>query len=126
MDIVTSMGGITGIYCSDVQIMSFDDSAGRAVEAYGSVGVTAQALFRAEAVAVTMLRVAAGGEVGQHPAPADQLLLITEGHGVVRAGGGAWESVGAGQMVLWRAGEEHTTRALDDITAVVIEMAVPG
>jgi hypothetical protein len=26
-------------------------------------------------------------------------------------------------MVLWRAGEEHTTRAVDDITAVVIELA---
>ncbi|WP_147457031.1 cupin domain-containing protein [Micromonospora pisi] len=106
-----------------MEILSFDVSAGQPAEAYGSVGVTAQALFRGEAVAVTVLHVAAGGEVGRHPAPVDQLLVITAGHGVVQAGSGDWENVGAGQAVVWLAGEEHTTRAVADITAVVIEMA---
>jgi quercetin dioxygenase-like cupin family protein len=106
-----------------VEILSFDGQAGRPMEAFDSVGVTAQALFRGEAVAVTVLHVAAGGEVGRHPAPVDQLLVITEGHGVVQADSGAWVSVRAGQVVLWRTGEEHTTRAIDDITAVVIETA---
>ncbi len=40
----------------------------------------------------------------------------------MQAGSGDWESVSAGQAVVWRAGEEHTTRAIADITAVVIEM----
>ncbi len=106
-----------------MEILSFDGPARRPVRAHGSVGVTAQALFRGESVVVTVLRVAAGGEVGRHPAPVDQLLVVTEGRGAVRAGDGDWESVGAGQMVLWRAGEEHTSRAVDDLTAVVIEMA---
>ncbi|RKR89165.1 hypothetical protein BDK92_3503 [Micromonospora pisi] len=41
----------------------------------------------------------------------------------MQAGSGDWENVGAGQAVVWLAGEEHTTRAVADITAVVIEMA---
>lgn len=93
------------------------------MDAHGSVGVTALALFRGEAVAVTVLRVAAGGEVGRHCAPVDQLLMVTEGRGVVQSGDGDWESVSAGQMVMWRAGEEHTTSAVDDLTAVVVEIA---
>ena len=105
-----------------MEILSFDVSSGRPAQAHGSVGVTAQALLRGDAVAVTVLHVAASGEVGRHPAPVDQLLMITAGHGVVQAGSGDWESVSAGQAVVWRAGEEHTTRAIADITAVVIEM----
>ncbi|MFX0593042.1 cupin domain-containing protein [Melissospora conviva] len=105
-----------------MEILAFGKSSGRAVEAYGSVGVTAQALIRGDAVAVTVLHVAAGGEVGRHPAPMDQLLLVTSGHGAVQAGGGAWEGISAGQAVVWRAGEEHTTKAVDEITAVVVEM----
>ncbi|OJF11281.1 cupin domain-containing protein [Couchioplanes caeruleus] len=106
-----------------MEILSFDGLAGRPVEAFGSVGVTAQAVFRSEAVGVTVLRVAAGGEVGRHPAPVDQLLVVMQGHGVVQADDGDGESVRAGQAVVWRAGEEHTTRAVDDLTAVVIELA---
>ncbi|MFI5938560.1 cupin domain-containing protein [Actinoplanes sp. NPDC051494] len=106
-----------------MEILTFDVSAGRPMEAFGSAGVTAQPLFRGAAVAVTVLSVAAGGEVGRHPAPVDQLLVVTGGHGRVQAGGGDWEAVHAGQAVVWRAGEEHTTRAVEDITAVVIEMA---
>lgn len=110
------------LYCARVEILSFDIEMGRTVDAYGSVGLTAQALVRDEAVAVTVLHVAAGGEIGRHPADGDQLLMITAGHGLVKAADGDWESVHVGQAVVWRAGEEHTTRATDAITAVVIEM----
>jgi quercetin dioxygenase-like cupin family protein len=52
--------------------------------------------------------------------------MITAGRGAVRSGGGDWETVNAGQAVVWRAGEEHTTKATDDLTAVAIEMvAIP-
>ncbi|MET8148223.1 cupin domain-containing protein [Actinoplanes sp. NPDC049668] len=102
--------------------MSFDVVAGRSVDAYGSVGVTAQTVLRGDAFAVTVLHVAAGGEVGNHPAPMDQLMMITAGRGAVRTGGAGWEDVSSGQAVLWRAGEEHTTRAVEEITAVVIEV----
>lgn len=91
---------------------------------YDSVGVTAQALVRGAEVAVTVLHVAAGGEIGRHPAVVDQLLMVTSGRGAVQGGDGTWNDIGTGQAVLWRAGEEHTTRTVEDLTAVVVEM--PG
>jgi quercetin dioxygenase-like cupin family protein len=114
---------LTGLYCAGMEILSFGVSAGRPVEAYGSVGVTAQGLVAGELVAVTVLHVAAGGEIGRHPASADQLFMITTGRGAVRTGDGDWVSICAGQAVVWRAGDEHATRAVEDITAVVVEMA---
>jgi quercetin dioxygenase-like cupin family protein len=105
-----------------MEIFSFDVSAGRAVSPYGSVGLTAQKLVRGEAVEVTVLHVAAGGAIGPHPAPVDQLFLVTAGRGSVRGGTGEWQPVRAGQAVLWRAGTDHATRADEDLTAVVIEM----
>lgn len=105
-----------------MEIVSFDVSAGKPVNAFGSAGMTAQALVRGEALAVTVLHVAAGGEIGRHPATVDQLMMITAGRGAVQTGGGDWEQVSAGQAVVWRAGEDHATRAVEDITAVVVEM----
>jgi quercetin dioxygenase-like cupin family protein len=105
-----------------VQIFSFEVSAGRSVGAYGSAGLTAQKLIRADAVEVTVLHVAAGGEIGRHVAPVDQLFLVTAGRGAVQGGDGAWEPINAGQAVRWPAGTEHGARADEDLTAVVIEM----
>ncbi|WP_373872105.1 hypothetical protein [Actinoplanes siamensis] len=48
--------------------------------------------------------------------------MITAGRGEVQVAGGPWEKIGAGQAVVWRAGDEHATRAVEDITAVVVEM----
>jgi quercetin dioxygenase-like cupin family protein len=105
-----------------MEILSFDGSAARSVTAHGSVDFTVQALIRSDAVAVTVLRVAAGGLIGRHPAVGDQLFLVTAGAGSVQGGNGEWVDVAAGQGVLWRSGEEHTTRAAQDLTAVVVEM----
>jgi quercetin dioxygenase-like cupin family protein len=106
-----------------VEILSFGAPTGSPVHAFGSVGVTAQALVRGETLAVSVLHVAAGGEVGRHPAPVDQLMMITAGRGAVQVAGGPWQDIGAGQAVMWRAGDDHATRAVEDITAVVVEMA---
>jgi hypothetical protein len=40
----------------------------------------------------------------------------------VQGGNGEWVDVAVGQGVLWRSGEEHTTGAAQDLTAVVVEM----
>lgn len=92
------------------------------MRAFNSVGVTARHLAADDTIAVTVLHVAAGGEIGQHPATADQLFMVTAGHGSVRDGDGDWVPVRAGQAVVWRAGADHTTRAVEDLTAVVVEM----
>ena len=89
-----------------MEIIGIDASVGRVVEAHGSVGFSVQALVRAPDVAVTVLHVAAGGEIGRHPAPGDQLLMVTAGRGSVQGGDGSW----------------HTTRADEDLVAITVEM----
>ena len=107
-----------------MEILDFTEPGGRPVPAHGSVGFTAQALIRDDAVAVTVLRVEKGGEIGRHPAVGDQLLVVVAGRGAVRAGDGPWRDIRAGQAAVWRSGEEHTTRAAEDIIALAIEMPV--
>ena len=70
-----------------MEIVDFGRSPGRTVEAYGSVGVTARALIRGDLAAVTVLQVAAGGEVGRHRAPVDQLMVVAVLGSVCRTGG---------------------------------------
>ncbi|WP_433365404.1 cupin domain-containing protein [Actinoplanes sp. CA-142083] len=91
------------------------------IPAHGSTGFTAAHVLRGETAAVTVLRVAAGGEIGTHPAVGDQLLIVLSGEGEVRAAGGPWFPVGPGQAALWKSGEPHTTRATSDLTAVAVE-----
>jgi quercetin dioxygenase-like cupin family protein len=104
-----------------MEIIAFDAPTGRPVHAFGSSGLRASHLVHDEDLAVTVLHVAAGGEIGSHPATDDQLFLVTAGRGEVCGGDGAWRPVATGQAVLWRGGEVHTTRAHEDLTAVVVE-----
>jgi quercetin dioxygenase-like cupin family protein len=93
------------------------------VAAFDSQSLSAQHLVRAEEVAVTILRVAAGGEIGRHPATVDQLFVVVAGSGSVCGADEVWGSIGTGEAALWTAGEAHTTRAETDLTAFVVEMA---
>lgn len=99
-----------------------DLGEGRQVSAYLSRGVNAKAVLRADQVAVTLLEVAAGGEIGSHPAVVDQLFVVLSGSGEVRGAEGRWHRIEAGQAVLWSAGEQHTTRAREGLTALAVEM----
>jgi quercetin dioxygenase-like cupin family protein len=118
-----SGGGHVVVASIPMDIKDLRGAGGRVVTAYASKGLTAEALVRSDAVSVTVLRVAAGGEVGRHSADVDQLLLVVFGRGSVRGGDGPWEPVEAGQIALWPAGEDHATRADEDLTAYVLEAA---
>jgi quercetin dioxygenase-like cupin family protein len=107
-----------------MEIKDLRGRGGREITAYGSSGLTAEALVRSDGAALTVLRVAAGGEIGRHPTDVDQFLLVLFGRGSVRSGDGPWEPVEAGQLVIWAAGEVHTTRADENLTAYVLE--APG
>jgi quercetin dioxygenase-like cupin family protein len=107
-----------------MEIKDLREHGGREITAYGSRGLTAEALIRSDVVALTVLRVAAGGEIGQHPTDVDQFLLVLSGRGSVRSGDGPWEPIEAGQVVIWGSGEVHTTRADENLTAYVLE--APG
>jgi quercetin dioxygenase-like cupin family protein len=93
------------------------------VAAFDSQSLSAQALVRADQVAITILRVAAGGEIGRHPASVDQLFVVVAGAGSVCGDDEVWHPIGTGEAALWTAGEPHTTRAEADLAAVVVEMA---
>ena len=106
-----------------VRIIEFGPERGRAITRHGSSGLRATNLIGDDAVYVTALHVTAGGEVGRHRAPVDQLFLVVSGSGHVSGGDGSWRAIRAGQAALWRGGEDHTARADEDLTAIVIEMA---
>jgi quercetin dioxygenase-like cupin family protein len=90
----------------------------RPVDRYGSSGFEAAGLPPSAHVAVAAL--AAGGRIGVHPAPVDQLLMVVQGRATVTARGEALE-IGPGQAVLWETGEEHSTDASEDVVALIIE-----
>jgi quercetin dioxygenase-like cupin family protein len=110
-----------GAIVPPVEIIDLRDSTGREVTAFGSRLLTAEHVLRGATTAVTVLRVRAGGEIGRHPAVGDQFFFVVAGHGETRSGDGPWHEISTGQAALWRSGEDHTTRAAEDLTALVVE-----
>jgi quercetin dioxygenase-like cupin family protein len=105
-----------------VQIISVGAGQAHPVDRYGSRGLLAQSLVRSAGANVTVLRIAAGGAIGRHPAVTDQLFVVVEGAGTVSGDDGTWHPIAAGQAAVWADGEEHATRAEQALTAVVVEM----
>jgi quercetin dioxygenase-like cupin family protein len=70
---------------------------------------------------VVAASVEAGGLIGEHPAPVDQLLVLLAGRAIVTGGDGQHQEVTPGKGVLWVAHESHRTDALTDISVLIIE-----
>ncbi len=105
-----------------MRIIDLGLETGKSVPEYGSVGLRALGVVRSESVAVTVLGIPAGGEIGRHPTVVDQLLLVVDGAGEVCGADGVWHSVHSGHGVLWGAGELHTTRTATGLAAIAVEM----
>ena len=106
-----------------MRIITYPMEHGRDVTDFGSSGVSFCPLTRIGRGGVAVMRVAAGGEIGRHPATVDQLFVVVAGRGSVCGHDGAWEPIAAGQAAFWAAGEEHTTRADEQLVAVVVEVS---
>jgi quercetin dioxygenase-like cupin family protein len=106
-----------------MRIIAYASQPGTVVSSFGSTGVSFSPLTRSDRGGVAVMRVAAGGEIGRHPATVDQLFVVVAGRGSVCGEEGVWQPVEAGQAVLWAAGEEHTTRADEQLIAIVIEVS---
>ncbi len=91
------------------------------VEAHGSRGFTMRGLVRSEQVHVALAILAPGGLIGRHQAAAPQLFVVVEGSGWVAGGDAARVEVGAGDAVLWAAGEEHEAGTDTGVVALVVE-----
>lgn len=105
-----------------MRIIAFEPGQGNDITQYGSKGFTFSPLTRAGEGGVAIVHLAAGGEIGRHPATVGQLLVIVSGRGRVSGHDGVWQPIEAGQAVLWSAGEEHTTQAEETIIAVVVDL----
>ncbi len=102
-----------------MRIVNLGELDGRSVEAFGSRAFSVFPLLPKGRVVTASLK--AGGSIGAHPAPVDQLLVMLAGSATVTGSDGQPHEVTAGLGVLWGAEEVHSTQALTDVTALVIE-----
>lgn len=100
-----------------------DVAGGRQVERFGSVGVTALPVVRADAYSVTSLRIEPGGVIGRHQATQRQLLVVIEGGGWTAGDDRVRTPIRAGQAVVFEAGEAHETGTDSGLTVLAIESA---
>ena len=68
-----------------------------------------------------VFRVDPGGRIARHPATCPQILAVLEGSGEVSGAGGVDEPIEVGEAVFWSAGDEHETKTVVGLTALIIE-----
>jgi len=101
---------------------AFDQTTARPIESFGSAQAGVTHLVSSPGPCfVVCIRLGAGGVLGRHRATENQLFLVVEGTGSVRAEAGDFAPIAAGQSAFWRAGEDHETRTETGLTAIVIE-----
>jgi quercetin dioxygenase-like cupin family protein len=89
------------------------------VTAPGSVSAAVRRI--APAAHVVVIEIGAGGTVGRHPAAVFQLFAVVRGSGWVSGAEGSREPIGAGEAVVWEAGEEHESGSDEGMTVLVVE-----
>ncbi|NGZ76651.1 cupin domain-containing protein [Saccharibacillus alkalitolerans] len=105
-----------------MRIYSFGRESGRAVEAFGSHGLTVAGILGGSGEThMVCMHIEAGGEVGRHEAVSEQLFLVVQGEGWVSGQDGAKTPIGPGQAAYWEKGEHHASGSAGGMTAVVVE-----
>lgn len=102
-----------------MRVVGLTEQADQAVEAFDSTGFTVAHV--SGSANVTCAHLDAGGRIGRHDAPVDQLLVVVVGGCTVSGPDGAMREVGPGQGALWSAGEPHETVGLTPSTLLVVE-----
>jgi quercetin dioxygenase-like cupin family protein len=70
---------------------------------------------------VVVIEIGPGGVVARHQAGAAQVFAVLRGSGWVSGAEGTREPIGAGEAVVWEAGEEHESGSDGGMTALVVE-----
>jgi quercetin dioxygenase-like cupin family protein len=105
-----------------LKVLDFSAERALAISRLGSRAATAVPLTLPDGDAhVVCLRLGAGGVLGRHPAPVDQLFVVIEGEGWVSEAHGERVPVAAGSVIHWAAGEEHESGSDSGLTAIVVE-----
>lgn len=75
----------------------------------------------AELVRVDLAVIEAGASLPKHPAGREQVFVVVSGQGRVATDDDVEHQVHAGSVVVWSAGEEHTSWAETQMTVVIIQ-----
>ncbi len=65
--------------------------------------------------------IAAGGNLGRHPASSPQLFLVVAGEGWVSGADGVRMPIRAGEAAFWEPGEGHESGSERGMTVMVLE-----
>lgn len=93
----------------------------RAMPSFGSRGVTVARVAQSPASAATLIRISPAGLLGRHRAPVDQVVLVIGGAGWVAGPDDIPETVTAGDIVRWSAGELHAAGSERRLTLLAHE-----
>jgi mannose-6-phosphate isomerase-like protein (cupin superfamily) len=102
-----------------VRVIDAASLPGRIVNDFGSHGFSVVPV--GASVHGVMARLERDGRIGRHLAVEDQVLVVLTGHATVSGDNRESVEVGPGQLVVWRAGEEHETRTSGGLTALILE-----
>ncbi len=106
-----------------MRIFRFNLGVARPIAHFGSVGASIAPIARPGAgfVQLGCIYIAAGGNVGRHPAAGPQLFLVVAGEGWVSGTEGVRVPIRAGEAAFWEPGEEHESGSEGGMTAMVLE-----
>lgn len=105
-----------------MKLFRFDLGTARPIPAFDSKNAfMARGVRTAGPTQIGCFYLEAGGVVGYHQAASDQLLLVVQGEGWVRADGAERVPVKAGDAVFWAAGEWHETGTDTGLVALPVE-----
>lgn len=92
------------------------------VDRYSSVGAAHRRLLGLSGDGeLGVIRVQAGGRLGRHPAQVPQALLVLDGSGQASGADGVGQPIEGGDLLLWEAGEDHETIAIEPLLLLVLE-----
>ena len=104
-----------------MRIFRYQES-GQPIDRFSSRGASLTKILQIQAEAsVHWLFLKPGGLIGYHPAVENQLFLIVEGGGWVRAGQEPAQPVSTGQAVFWEAGEWHESGTESGMAVLALE-----
>jgi quercetin dioxygenase-like cupin family protein len=105
-----------------LKVLDYSADRALAISGFGSQAATAAPLTLPDGEAhVVCIRLGAGGLLGRHPAPVDQVFVVVEGEGWASGEEGERMAIMPGTALYWHAGEEHESGSEHGLTAIVVE-----
>jgi len=110
-------------YWAFVKLIKASNLHSTAIHEHESTGAVVSPLLGAShQVSVVRIELKPHGLLGRHQAAEDQVFIIVRGSGFVSGEDSESSKVHEGDVVFWRSGESHETRAgPDGLNAIVVE-----